>query len=254
MVKRDFRPLEESTDPEKAAVASKLKSTVSAIANRTRKTVGLVSRRAGGRRQQPASPAAILTCAAGGTARVGTGHSSGDGYKTATNTPADGNSIIEADCDIISPAAIIAHSIDSRSNSSAKEASAVARPTWIKCVWTGYIAPVFAPPSLSLIIGLIVANIPALKALFVHTDKFDMPSAPDDKPPLDFIMEICTFGGSAVPVIGMLLLGANLSRMSINNLPSGFWKSTVLMAVLKLVISMLCHYPSESQPFADRQR
>jgi hypothetical protein len=102
-------------------------------------------------------------------------------------------------------------------------------------VWKSYLAPVFAPPSTALIVGLIVANVPPLKALFVQTD-FKMPSAPDDKPPLDFLMDICNFGGDATPVLGMILLGAALSRMTIKGLPKGFWKSIVSMATLKLVV------------------
>lgn len=37
-------------------------------------------------------------------------------------------------------------------------------------------------------------------------------------------------------VMGMILLGAELSKLSFNGLPKGFWKSAVSMAVLKLVV------------------
>lgn len=63
-----------------------------------------------------------------------------------------------------------------------------------------------------------------------------MPQAPDQRPPLDFVMEIATFAGPTVPVFGMLLLGAALSRLSMVGLPKGFWKAAVMMAGLKLVI------------------
>lgn len=63
-----------------------------------------------------------------------------------------------------------------------------------------------------------------------------MPQAPDQRPPLDFLMEIATFAGPTVPVIGMLLLGAALSRLSMAGLPKGFWKAAVMMALLKLVV------------------
>jgi predicted permease len=105
-------------------------------------------------------------------------------------------------------------------------------------VWNSYLSPVFAPPSTALIVGLIVANVPQLKSLFVQTS-FNMPSAPDDKPPLDFIMDICNFGGDTTPVLGMILLGAALSRMTVKGLPKGFWKSYVSMAALKLVVGMV---------------
>ena len=49
-------------------------------------------------------------------------------------------------------------------------------------------------------------------------------------------MDIATFSGPCTPVLGMLLLGAALSRLSLKSLPKGFWKSAALMAVFKLVI------------------
>lgn len=49
-------------------------------------------------------------------------------------------------------------------------------------------------------------------------------------------MEIASFAGPTVPVLGMLLLGAALSRLSMKGLPEGFWKAAVMMAVLKLVV------------------
>jgi predicted permease len=108
---------------------------------------------------------------------------------------------------------------------------------WKSRVWE-HLQPFLAPPALAMIAGLIVANIPPLKALFVPTDQYKMPTAPDHRPPLDFIMEICNFGGSAVPMIGTILLGAALARLKINGLPKGFWKSALGMAVLKLVVGM----------------
>lgn len=63
-----------------------------------------------------------------------------------------------------------------------------------------------------------------------------MPQAPDQRPPLDFLMEIAVFAGPTVPVIGMLLLGAALSRLNMSGLPKGFWKAAVMMAGLKLVV------------------
>lgn len=108
-------------------------------------------------------------------------------------------------------------------------------PTLACRLWT-FIKPFITPPSISLILSLIIANIPTLKALFVKTPGVNMPQAPDQRPPLDFVMEIATFAGPTVPVIGMLLLGAALSRLSMVGLPKGFWKAAVMMAGLKLVV------------------
>lgn len=39
-------------------------------------------------------------------------------------------------------------------------------------------------------------------------------------------------------MIGLILLGAALSRLKIQGLPRGYWKSAVGMAVLKLIVGM----------------
>lgn len=112
-----------------------------------------------------------------------------------------------------------------------------APPGLAKRAWIWF-RPFINNVSVTLAIGLVIANVVQLKALFVHTKQDIIPNAPDDKPPLDFVMEICKFGGDTTPVIGMVLLGAALSRLSVKNLPKGFWKSVVLMGVLKLVVGM----------------
>lgn len=111
-------------------------------------------------------------------------------------------------------------------------------PTFTRRLWTT-IQPFITPPAISLVFSLIIANVPTLKALFVQTTDVNMPPAPDQKPPLDFVMEIAIFAGPTVPVLGMLLLGAALSRLSMGGLPQGFWKAVVMMAGLKLVVGEL---------------
>ncbi|KAF8417226.1 auxin efflux carrier [Tirmania nivea] len=103
-------------------------------------------------------------------------------------------------------------------------------------VWLAF-KSLLNPPSVSLIVSIIIANVQPLKALFIHTDSFSVKDAPDQKPPLDFIMEITRFAGPSVPVLGLVLLGAAFSRMSIKSLPKGFWKSIILMAIFKLIIT-----------------
>lgn len=103
-------------------------------------------------------------------------------------------------------------------------------------VWLAF-KPLLNPPSITLIASLIVANVQPLKALFIHTGSFSVKDAPDQRPPLDFIMETARFVGPSAPVMGLMLLGAAFSRMSIKSLPKGFWKSIIVMAIFKLVIS-----------------
>ena len=109
-------------------------------------------------------------------------------------------------------------------------------------IWLA-VKPFVTPPSISLVASIVIANVPPLKALFIHTPEFSIRDAPDSRPPLDFIMEITGFAGPCVPVLGLLLLGAAFSRLSIKSLPQGFWKSVAAMACLKLVVGMLIPLP-----------
>lgn len=114
-------------------------------------------------------------------------------------------------------------------------------------VWSA-IRPLLNPPSISLIASIVIANVQPLKALFVHTGSFSVKDAPDQKPPLDFIMEITRFAGPSVPVLGLILLGAAFSRMSIKSLPKGFWKSIIAMAIFKLIISIVLFCCNDGVP------
>lgn len=94
------------------------------------------------------------------------------------------------------------------------------------------------PPSMALIISITLTMIPWTRALF-HQDpghSHGIPMAPDGHPPLSFIMDITSFVGAAEVPLGLATLGATISRLSLRGLPKGFWKSVVLMTLLKLVV------------------
>lgn len=91
------------------------------------------------------------------------------------------------------------------------------------------------PNSVSLIIAIIVAMSPPLKALFVKTS-FSMPNAPDSEPPLSFIMDTTSYVGNASVPTGLLLLGACISRLKLSTMPNGFWKTAVAITVVRLII------------------
>lgn len=91
------------------------------------------------------------------------------------------------------------------------------------------------PNSLSLIISLIIAMAPPLKALFVPTS-FRMPNAPDQQPPLSFVMDITSYVGAACVPIGLLLLGATIARLKVKNVVEGFWKTVVMITACRLII------------------
>lgn len=105
-----------------------------------------------------------------------------------------------------------------------------------KRLW-GWLEPIMNPPSISLIFSLIVANVPQLKALFVKTEGIHIGNAPDGKPPLDIVMEIAKFSEPLVPILGLTLLGAAMSRLTIKSLPKGFFISIFSMSTLKLIVS-----------------
>lgn len=91
------------------------------------------------------------------------------------------------------------------------------------------------PNSMSLIISIIVAMAPPLKALFVKTS-FYMPSAPDKKPPLSFIMDFTSYVGAASVPLGLLLLGATIARLKIKSMVPGFWKTVIAITACRLII------------------
>lgn len=92
-----------------------------------------------------------------------------------------------------------------------------------------------APNSLSLIISIIIAMSPPLKALFVKTS-FYMPHAPDLNPPLSFIMDLTSYVGAASVPLGLLLLGATIARLKVNAIIPGFWKTVVAITAARLII------------------
>lgn len=59
---------------------------------------------------------------------------------------------------------------------------------------------IFSPPNIALILGLIIALVPQLKALFVIVSGGPSILAPDNQPPLAFVYDTVNFvGGAAVP-------------------------------------------------------
>ncbi|AQZ13863.1 YNL095C and ECM3 (YOR092W) [Zygosaccharomyces parabailii] len=93
------------------------------------------------------------------------------------------------------------------------------------------------PCSVAVIVGLTIAFIPWVKALFVTTSHTPyIPSAPDRQPPLSFFMDYTSYVGAASVPFGLLLLGGTLGRLKINKLYPGFWKSAVLLVAIRLCI------------------
>lgn len=91
------------------------------------------------------------------------------------------------------------------------------------------------PCSLALIISLTVAFIPWVKALFVTTTVY-MPNAPDQMPPLSFIMDYTSYIGAASVPMALLLLGGCIARLKLGDLAPGFWISACSLVVLRLCV------------------
>ncbi|KAF3276430.1 Protein M3, variant 2 [Orbilia oligospora] len=91
-------------------------------------------------------------------------------------------------------------------------------------------------PTMTLLSALVIAVVPQLRALFVPTTGVKMPNAPDGRPPLDFIIQFASYGGQLSPVMGLAMLGAALSRITVRHLPKGFWMSIAATCFLKLIV------------------
>ena len=75
-----------------------------------------------------------------------------------------------------------------------------------------------SPPAISCLLSLLIALIPKLKALFVpNVPGVDMPDAPDGLPPLEWILDITSFGGGASVPTGLIVLGASLTSLSLRH-------------------------------------
>lgn len=122
------------------------------------------------------------------------------------------------------------------------ETSGGSLPRWLqKFPLTPYIVfflkNCLRPCSMAVIIALVIAFIPWVKALFVtseHTPRIKQ--APDNAPALSFIMDFTSYVGAASVPFGLLLLGATLGRLKIGKLYPGFWKSALLLVILRMCV------------------
>lgn len=102
---------------------------------------------------------------------------------------------------------------------------------WIEYAVINFIRPA----SLGALLGIIVAMIPWVKALFVPTD-VHVHNAPDGLPVLNFLMDFTAYIGNACVPLGLLLLGGTIARLEIGKLPKGFLRVAVLMTVFRLMV------------------
>lgn len=95
------------------------------------------------------------------------------------------------------------------------------------------------PPSMALIVSITICMIPWVRRLFTQPpggSTLGIPNAPDGRPVLSFFMDFTQFVGNAEVPLGLATLGATISRLNVTSLPKGFWKSVLLMTLLKLAV------------------
>lgn len=122
------------------------------------------------------------------------------------------------------------------------EASGSSLPSWLRKIPLSsfivfFLKNCLRPCSMAVIVALVIAFIPWVKALFVtsaHTPK--LKQAPDKAPALSFLMDFTGYLGAASVPFGLLLLGATLGRLKIGKLYPGFWKSAVLLVILRMCV------------------
>ncbi|KAH3670624.1 hypothetical protein OGAPHI_001139 [Ogataea philodendri] len=91
------------------------------------------------------------------------------------------------------------------------------------------------PSSTMLVVSLIIALIPWLKALFVQTDVY-MPTPPDKEPPLSFLLQYADYCAAPCVPLGLFMIGCLLGRLEITAIPPGFWKSILCHTAYRLCI------------------
>lgn len=90
-------------------------------------------------------------------------------------------------------------------------------------------------PSIGLLISLTCAMVPWIRALFVK-NSIDIHQAPDHLPPLAFIMDFTIYIGNGAIPMGLILLGGTIARLQIQQIPPGFWKTSLFMVCSRLII------------------
>lgn len=73
------------------------------------------------------------------------------------------------------------------------------------------------PRNIGFLVSFTVAMVPWLKALFVATPLAYVKSAPDEQPPLNILLDYCSYMGAALVPLSLFLHGSTLSRLDFTN-------------------------------------
>ncbi|WRT64564.1 uncharacterized protein IL334_001496 [Kwoniella shivajii] len=105
-----------------------------------------------------------------------------------------------------------------------------------------YVNPFLSPFMAAIILGIICSTVQPIKALFVTGvpgwSGTRIPNAPNDEPPLAFIMDTATFLGSISIPGGLVLLGASFGRLKVpknwNEVP---FAAIFAMTAFKMIVT-----------------
>ncbi|KAJ8072584.1 Protein M3 [Marasmius tenuissimus] len=103
-----------------------------------------------------------------------------------------------------------------------------------------FIKAMLTPASLAILFAFPIALIKPLKGLFVLTPGAGIPNAPDNLPPLAFILDFTQFMGAASVPVGLIGLGSALARLHV---PRDQWGTLPLGALFSLAIGKMLVSP-----------
>ncbi|CCH62394.1 hypothetical protein TBLA_0H01060 [Henningerozyma blattae CBS 6284] len=102
---------------------------------------------------------------------------------------------------------------------------------WLKYLLINFIRPA----SLGTLLGMTVALIPWVQALFVDT-YVHVHKAPDGEPVLNFLIDFTSYIGNACIPLGLLMLGGTMARLEVGSLPKGFLITAAAMTCCRLIV------------------
>ncbi|KAJ7279545.1 auxin efflux carrier [Mycena rebaudengoi] len=121
--------------------------------------------------------------------------------------------------------------------------SQVLAPSQGRILWRRtmeFVKEVCSPSSLSVIVALPIAVVPALKGLFIAVDNSPIHPGPDGLPPLSFLFETAIFIGAASVPLGLVCLGSALARLEI---PRGQLNKLSVGAITSITVGRMVVTP-----------
>ncbi|RUS28926.1 auxin efflux carrier [Jimgerdemannia flammicorona] len=104
-----------------------------------------------------------------------------------------------------------------------------------------WLLSIFIPPNIAMILGMTIALVPQLKALFVIVSDGPSILAPDGQPPLAFVYDTMNFIGAAAVPAGIMLLGAALANLQLSAVkPVPCFSLAFIKLVVNPLICILC--------------